>query len=681
MSRIRQTFRDLDAEVPNTGSWARRLATALDPEFSDADRGSWARRVIMALNTDENLGTGSWKSRLETAIRKELVGNLGAPPLPDPVDDEVIVDPGEDYDIDDPVTWDPPGEPVPEQPPQSAPVVLPPSAPATLPNGNQRRGVPWTRPADAGATDAEIDSVVFSMGRAQEVLIDVALEQPRVVRFRGRNSKGVGPWSDPVVVTYYVVPDPELLDWRSGYLTGGSADSAVIEFDDVQEGDLIVVATSQRNGPYVPDGFTAAAGRTSSALYDATLSYRVEGANPTGVYTIQGVSSHRGYLITHARGVKLHTLNRMRGGENWSASPMTRPAVTDVAAGTPTWGFALAKAYGTSSPSINHWPTIPEAYSFLAIGGPGPFSSFHTASAVHGLDGTAAPGEIQFSLGGTNNALVQALMVPLAHVGPRDTLVVGTTRFSLSGWAASGQMLLHSNAKVGDDVVVVHSHGRNDNGLSNVVGATKIGDTIRVDGDHFSGVDAATVTVWKKTLTADDIANGITVEGRNGATSADQAGRDKHFYATVFDGTVEAAVQDQLLTTQSDTVFDGPTITSPPDNAAMLTLFKASHFGKGQHWTFDEYYDTLHRVYTGGSWWRWSYMTIKHNIGTGGVPVTVNGSASLITASGSEPKAITVLVTPLALGGLDDVNVAGSVDGAELMFDETAGEWQPSETT
>lgn len=641
MSSFRKFYRENNLSAPNTGSWARRVAAGLE---KTTGQGSWPRRVVEDINAANELGPGSWKLRLETAIRNELVG-IGAPPLPDPVDDEVIVDPGEDYDIDDPVTWDPPDEPTPEQPPQSAPVVLPPSAPATLPNGNQRREVPWTRPADAGATDAEIDGAIFSMGHAQELLIDVAPEQSRIIRFRGRNSKGVGPWSDPVVVTYYVVPDPEFLDWRSGYLTGGASDSAVIEFDDVQEGDLIVVATSQRNGPYVPDGFTMAAGRVTSALYDATLSYRVEGANPTGVYTIQGVSSHRGYLITHARGVKLHTLNRMRGGENWGASPMTQPAVTDVAAGTPTWGFALAKAFSSASPSINHWPTIPEVYSFLAIGGPGPSSSFHTVSAVHGLDGTAAPGEIQFNLGGTNNALVQALMVPLAHVGPRDALVIGSTTFSLSGWDASGQMLLHSNAIAGDDVVVVHSHGRDDSGLSNVVGATKIGDTIRVNGDHYSGVDAATVTVWKKTLTADDLANGITVEGRAGSTSSAQAGRDKHFYAVVFDGEVEATVQEQLLTTQSDTVFDGPTVASPPDNAAMLTLFKSSHFVKGLPWTFDGYYDTRRSVHTGGSWHRRSYMTIKHDIGTGGVPVTVNGSASLITESGSEPKAITVLVT------------------------------------
>ena len=80
MSRIRRTFRDLETQVPNKGSWARRLATALDPELDDTDRGSWARRAVAALSTEEDLGAGSWKARLETAIKKGLVTEGGGGP-------------------------------------------------------------------------------------------------------------------------------------------------------------------------------------------------------------------------------------------------------------------------------------------------------------------------------------------------------------------------------------------------------------------------------------------------------------------------------------------------------------------------------------------------------------------------------------------------------------------------
>jgi hypothetical protein len=68
---IKRAFRELEVQVPNVGSWTRRLATALDPDFEG--RGSWARRAVATLETQEDLGPGSWRTRLKTAIRKGLI--------------------------------------------------------------------------------------------------------------------------------------------------------------------------------------------------------------------------------------------------------------------------------------------------------------------------------------------------------------------------------------------------------------------------------------------------------------------------------------------------------------------------------------------------------------------------------------------------------------------------------
>lgn len=77
MSRIRRFFRDNELEAPNRGSWARRVATALE---KTEGHGSWARRAIVDIDAENDLGPGSWTTRTNRAIEQELLSAGGGPP-------------------------------------------------------------------------------------------------------------------------------------------------------------------------------------------------------------------------------------------------------------------------------------------------------------------------------------------------------------------------------------------------------------------------------------------------------------------------------------------------------------------------------------------------------------------------------------------------------------------------
>ena len=79
---LRRFFRDNELDAPNVGSWARRVAVGLE---KTTGQGSWARRVVEDINEENDLGPGSWKARLNAAIKKGLVtegGQSGPPPDP-----------------------------------------------------------------------------------------------------------------------------------------------------------------------------------------------------------------------------------------------------------------------------------------------------------------------------------------------------------------------------------------------------------------------------------------------------------------------------------------------------------------------------------------------------------------------------------------------------------------------
>ena len=74
---LRRFFSDNELDAPNVGSWARRVAAGLE---KTSGQGSWARRVVEDINEENDLGPGSWKARLNAAIRKGLVTEGGGGP-------------------------------------------------------------------------------------------------------------------------------------------------------------------------------------------------------------------------------------------------------------------------------------------------------------------------------------------------------------------------------------------------------------------------------------------------------------------------------------------------------------------------------------------------------------------------------------------------------------------------
>jgi hypothetical protein len=309
---IKRAFKDLGVDVPNVGSWARRLTTALDPELDDADRGSWARRAMVAAGLEAEYSVGSWRTRLSQAIRDGKLGEPqdpgdpgepGVAPPPPPPEEEVIVDPGGDYDPQDPVTWNPPGNPTPSTPPQTPPSLGAPSAPTTLPNGKQRRGVPFTRPEDAGASDIEIDGIVYDGGHAEEIEIDVGPDQSRVVRVRGRNSEGVGPWSDPVVIEYEEAQEPGEPEITPDFIYYGPADGEsenspnqkTRTLGDVEPGDLLIAVlawgSSTLDGTVSQFEWTHVINRFSSAAHVRVMARRATGEESGATLSIVAPSS------------------------------------------------------------------------------------------------------------------------------------------------------------------------------------------------------------------------------------------------------------------------------------------------------------------------------------------------------------------------------------------------------
>jgi hypothetical protein len=92
---LKRWLQEQDVEVPNKGSWSRRVATAIDPDPEEPTHGSWDRRAVVRAGVEEDLGTGSWRARLKNAIRQGLLTLGTSEP------DEPIFDPGEDYDPED----------------------------------------------------------------------------------------------------------------------------------------------------------------------------------------------------------------------------------------------------------------------------------------------------------------------------------------------------------------------------------------------------------------------------------------------------------------------------------------------------------------------------------------------------------------------------------------------------
>jgi hypothetical protein len=229
---IKRAFQALGATVPNVGPWARRLATALD-DTPEITHGSWAKRSVTTL--EDELGQGSWVTRLRRAIALGLIEAGGTDPEPDPPNEpEIIFDPGTDYDAEEPATWDPPGQPQ-VAPPAAPPATSPPTK-TTLPNGKVRKNVKWVAVTDAAAYDVSIDNgPPIDVGNATEIDVDVAPGQSGNARVRARNSQGTSEFSPPVDISEPEVGEGPVVTGALGDLedvdTTGQADGDELTFD------------------------------------------------------------------------------------------------------------------------------------------------------------------------------------------------------------------------------------------------------------------------------------------------------------------------------------------------------------------------------------------------------------------------------------------------------------------
>lgn len=74
---LRRFYRDNELSAPNTGSWARRIAAGLE---KTSGQGSWARRAVEDINEENDLGPGSWRTKLRRAIALELLAEGDSTP-------------------------------------------------------------------------------------------------------------------------------------------------------------------------------------------------------------------------------------------------------------------------------------------------------------------------------------------------------------------------------------------------------------------------------------------------------------------------------------------------------------------------------------------------------------------------------------------------------------------------